>query len=157
MESYQTLIFFDEKGTILNFSNNEKLIWKNNIYSKNEKKQNPILYFATNGQTLVVVDNIAKYYAINLNNGELLWSKNNIAPFNSQVKIFKDKFFAIDFENILRCYSIKDGKELWNVKTDTAFIKSQKKLSITIFDETVFFNNSIKLSLFLISNSIFKY
>ncbi len=33
-----SLIFFDEKGTILNFSDNNKLIWKNNIYSKTEKK-----------------------------------------------------------------------------------------------------------------------
>ena len=32
----------------------------------------------------------------------------------------------------------KDGKELWNVKTDTAFIKSQKKLSIIIFEEKFF-------------------
>ena len=55
-----TLVFFDEKGTILNFSNTDKLIWKNNIYSKNEKKQNPVLYFASNQKTLVVADTIAK-------------------------------------------------------------------------------------------------
>ena len=138
-----TLIFFDEKGTILNFSDNGKLIWKNNIYSKNDKKHNPILYFASNDQTLVVSDSIAKYYAINLNNGELLWSKNNAAPFNSQVKIFKDKFFAIDFENILRCYSIKDGVEIWNVKTETSLIRSQKKLSMVIVKEKIYFNNSL--------------
>ena len=32
------LIFFDEHGTILNFLNKNKLIWKSNIYSKNERK-----------------------------------------------------------------------------------------------------------------------
>ena len=98
---------------------------------------------ANNESTLVVTDSIAKYYAININNGELLWNKNNSAPFNSQVKIYKDKFFAIDFENILRCYSIKDGTELWQVKTDQSFIKSQKKLSLVIVDNIVYFNNSI--------------
>ncbi|MBC8302652.1 MAG: PQQ-binding-like beta-propeller repeat protein [Pelagibacterales bacterium] len=138
-----TLIFFDEKGTILNFSDNNKLIWKNNIYSKNDKKHNPILYFASNDQTLVVSDSIAKYYAINLNNGELLWSKNNAAPFNSQVKIFKDKFFAIDFENILRCYSIKDGKEIWSFKSEKSFIKSQQKLSFIINDNNLVFINTL--------------
>jgi len=107
-----TLIFFDDKGAILNFSNNDKLIWKNNIYSKNEKKQNPVLYFASNQKTLVVADTVAKYYAINLNTGKLIWSKNSSSPFNSQVKIFKDKFFVIDFENVHRCFSLKDGKEI---------------------------------------------
>ncbi len=138
-----SLIFFDEKGTILNFSNDNKLIWKKNIYLKNEKKQNPILYFASNDQVLIVTDNIAKFYAINLNNGELIWSKNNSAPFNSQVKIFKDKFFAIDFENILRCYSIKNGEEIWNFKSEKSFIKSQQKLSFIISDNKLVFINTL--------------
>ena len=138
-----TLIFFDDKGAILNFSNNDKLIWKNNIYSKNEKKQNPILYFASNQKTLVVADTIAKYYAINLNTGKLIWSKNSSSPFNSQVKIFKDKFFVIDFENILRCFSLKDGKEIWNVKTEKSFIKSQQKLSFIINNNKLVFINTL--------------
>jgi len=137
------VIFFDDKGSILKFDNFSKLIWKKNYYTKAEKKSKPILFFANNKNTLVVADSIAKYYAINISNGELLWSKNNSAPFNSQVKIYKDKFFAIDFENILRCYSIKDGTELWQVKTDQSFIKSQKKLSLVIVDNIVYFNNSI--------------
>jgi len=137
------VIFFDDKGSILKFDNFSKLIWKKNHYTKAEKKSKPILFFANNKNTLVVADSIAKYYAININNGELLWSKSNSAPFNSQVKIYKDKFFAIDFENILRCYSIKDGTELWQVKTDQSFIKSQKKLSLVIVDNNVYFNNSI--------------
>jgi len=137
------VIFFDDKGSILKFDNFSKLIWKKNYYTKAEKKSKPILFFANNKNTLVVADSIAKYYAININNGELLWSKNNSAPFNSQVKVYKDKFFAIDFENTLRCYSIKDGTELWQVKTDQSFIKSQKKLSLVIVDHNVYFNNSI--------------
>ena len=137
------VIFFDDKGSILKFDSFSKLIWKKNYYTKAEKKSKPILFFANNKNTLVVADSIAKYYAINISNGELLWSKNNSAPFNSQVKIYKDKFFAIDFENILRCYSIKDGTELWQVKTDQSFIKSQKKLSLVIVDNIVYFNNSI--------------
>jgi len=137
------VIFFDDKGSILKFDNFSKLIWKKNYYTKAEKKSKPILFFANNETTLVVADSIAKYYAININSGELLWKKNNAAPFNSQVKVYKDKFFAIDFENILRCYSINDGTELWKVKTDQSFIKSQKKLSLVIVDNKVYFNNSI--------------
>ena len=137
------LIFFDEKGSLLNFSNDNKLIWKNNVYSKNQKKQKPILYFASNDKILIVADSIARYYAMDLKTGNLLWSKNNIAPFNSQVKIYKDKFFVIDFENILRCYSIKDGKEIWNFKTEKSFIKSQQKLSFIVNSDKIVFINTI--------------
>ena len=137
------VIFFDNKGSILKFDEFSKLIWKINYYKKTEKKLKPILTFANDQNNLIVADNLAKYYAIDIKTGELLWMKNNIAPVNSQIKIYKNKFFLTDLENILRCYSIEDGKELWNIKTDTAFIKSQKKLSIIIFEETVFFNNSI--------------
>ncbi len=138
-----TLIFFDEKGSILNFSNNDKLIWKNNIYSKIEKKQKPILYFASRKKNLIVVDSIAKYYSINLDDGSLNWSKSNSAPFNSQVKIFADKFFVIDFENILRCYSLNDGSEIWNIKTEKSFIKSQQKLSFIISNNRLVFINTL--------------
>ena len=137
------LIFFDDKGTVLNFSSDNELIWKNNYYSKREKKLKPILYFAANEKTLVVADSISKYYAININDGKLNWIKNNIAPFNSQIKIFKDKFFVVDFENILRCFSIKNGTEIWNFKTEKSFIKSQQKLSLIINNNRVIFTNTL--------------
>ena len=137
------LIFFNDKGTVLKFAKTNKLVWKSNIYSKNEKKQNPILYFASNDKTLIVADNLAKYYAININTGEVIWSKSNVAPFNSQVKIIKDKFFVIDFENILRCFSLKNGKEIWNFKTEKSFIKSQQKLSFIINDNKIVFINTL--------------
>ena len=138
-----TLIFFNDKGTVLNFAKNNKLIWKNNVYSKFEKKQKPILYFASNDKILIVTDNLARYYAINVDTGKTIWSKSNIAPFNSQVKIFKDKFFAIDFENVLRCFSIKDGNEIWNFKTEKSFIKSQQKLSFIINNNKIVFINTL--------------
>ena len=137
------LIFFDDKGTVLNFSSDNELIWKNNYYSKREKKLKPILYFAANEKTLVVADSISKYYAININDGKLNWINNNIAPFNSQIKIFKDKFFVVDFENILRCFSIKNGTEIWNFKTEKSFIKSQQKLSLIINNNRVIFTNTL--------------
>tara|TARA_B100001123_G_scaffold407697_1_gene500168 strand:- start:1694 stop:2944 length:1251 start_codon:yes stop_codon:yes gene_type:complete len=137
------VIFFDNKGSIIKFDNSSKLIWKKNFYTKSEKKINPILFFGSNKDTLIVADSVAKYYAININNGELLWSKYNSSPFNSQIKTHKNKFFVIDFENILRCFSIKDGNEIWNFKTEKSFTKSQKKLSLVISDNKLYFNNSI--------------
>ena len=137
------IIFFDNKGSILNFDNNSKLKWKKNYYSKLEKKQNTILFFANNKSFLIVADNISKFYALDINTGELLWSKKNSAPFNSQIKIYKDKFFVIDFDNILRAYSINNGKEIWKIKTEKSLTRSLKKLSMVIVDEKIYFNNSM--------------
>ena len=139
----KNIIFFDNKGSILKFNEKSKLIWKKNYYSKSEKKLKPILQFANDGNVLIVADNIAKYYALNLNNGEIKWSKSNLAPFNSQIKIHKNKFFIIDFSNTLRCFSLEDGKELWNIKTENSLIRSQKKLSMVIVKNLLYFKNSI--------------
>ena len=137
------IIFFDGKGFILKFDNSSKLIWKKNYYTKSEIKTNPVLFFANNKNILAIADSISKIYAININTGELLWSKKNFSPYNSEIKIYKDKLFAIDFDNVLRCYSLKDGNELWNVNTENSFIKSQKKLSLIIIDNKIYFNNSL--------------
>ncbi len=139
----KNLIFFDNKGSVLQFDDKSKLIWKKNYYSKSEKKLKPILQFMNNKDILIVADNIAKYYALNLNTGELLWFKSNLAPFNSQIKIYQDKFFIIDFSNTLRCFSIKNGEELWSIKTENSLIRSQKKLSMVIVDDFLYFKNSI--------------
>jgi len=136
------IIFFDNKGSILRFNNDTDLVWKRNNYIKSEKKQNPILFFANNKKTLIVADNISKYYALNINTGEILWSKNNVAPFNSEIKIYKDKFFVIDFENVLRAYSVSNGNEIWNVRTTNLLIRSQKSLSMVIIKDKIYFNNS---------------
>ena len=137
------IFFFKSKGSIIKLDKKSKLIWKKNYYSKSEKKLDPLLSFATDGKVLIVADNISNYYAINSASGELLWKISSSSPFNSQIKIYKDRFYITDLTNTLRSFSIKNGKEIWNYKTDNSFIKSQKKLSIAIKDNKLFFNNSI--------------
>jgi outer membrane protein assembly factor BamB len=136
------LIFFNNKGSIMKFDSGSNIIWKKNYYNKGEKKLKPVLTFGSDSKTLIVADNVSKYYALNLDDGNLLWSKYNSSPFNSQIKTYKDKFFIIDFNNVLRCISIKDGTEIWNIKVGNTFIKSQKKLSIIVVNNVVYFNNS---------------
>ena len=137
------LIFFDKKGSIIRYNNNKKVLWKKNHYSKAEKKQKPKLNFVLDAENLLVTDSIAKYYSININSGELNWSKNNTYPFNSDIKKYKDKFFVIDYKNTLRCYEIKNGNECWNLKTEDSFTISNSKLSLIIVDDLVVFSNSI--------------
>ena len=137
------LIFFDNKGTIIKFNKNSNLIWEKNYYSKQEKKINPFLFFSKNDDTLVVVDTISKYYALDINNGRLLWSFYNNAPFISDVKIENDKIFVVDSNNTLKCFSLKDGSLIWEYKSSSSTIKSSKKISIAIDNNKVLFNNSI--------------
>ncbi len=137
------VIFYDNKGAITLYDQNQKIVWKKNFYTKSEKKIKPKLNFAINKNILVVTDNIAKYYAINIETGNIIWSKNNIVPFNSEIKIKGDFFYVVDYKNILRSISIKDGAEIWNLKTEESLTKSNTKISIVIESENIYFNNSI--------------
>ncbi len=137
------LIFFEKEGTLKKYDYSQKLIWKKNFYSKQEKKSNILLNIAKNNDILIITDNLAKYFAINSKNGELLWSKTHLTSFNSQIKIYKDKFYVVDHENILHCFSIKNGNKIWSYQTDDFFIKSKKVLSIIIENQKLIFSNSI--------------
>ena len=137
------LVFYDNKGEITLYDENQKTLWKNNLYNKSEKKIKPRLNFALKDDILIVTDDVAKYYAINIDTGELLWIKTNIVPFNSNIKIKNDVFYVVDYKNILRSISIKDGSEIWNLKTEESLTKSNTKISIALDDKNIYFNNSI--------------
>ena len=137
------LIFFDKKGSIIRFNNMQKVLWTNNYYSKAEKKLKPKLYFASDNVNLFVFDDIAKFYSVNINSGKLNWIKNNIYPFNSEIKKLGNKIFVVDYKNILRSYNINNGSEYWNLKTEDSFTISNSKYSLIIIDNAIIFSNSI--------------
>ena len=137
------LIFFDKKGSIIRYDNKQKVLWKKNYYSKLEKKLKPKLNFVLVDQNLLITDSIAKYYSINVNSGELIWVKNNIYPFNSEIKRSKNKIFVVDYKNTLRCYNINDGSECWNLPTEDSFTISNSNFSLIIVGELIVFTNSI--------------
>ena len=139
----KNLIFYDNKGSITLYDENQKKLWKNNFYNKSEKKIKPRLNFAVKNNILIVTDDVAKYYAINIDTGELLWTKTNIVPFNSNIKIKDNAFYVVDYKNILRSISIQDGSEIWNLKTEESLIKSNTKISIALDEKNIYFNNSI--------------
>ena len=137
------LIYFDNKGTIFRINENFEILWKVNHYSKKERKLNPILYFNYIENRLLVVDTLSNIFSINLDNGQLIWNTESMSPFNSNVTVQADKFITVDFDNVIRCFSVIDGNELWNFKTENTFIKSQKKLSIVIKDDNVYSLNNL--------------
>ena len=137
------IIFFDKKGSIIRYDNNKKALWKQNHYSKSEKKLSPKINFILKDNSIIATDSIAKYYSISLETGNLNWSKNNTYPFNSNIKNFKNKIFVVDYKNTLRCYNVKDGSECWNLQTEDSFTISNSKYSLLIIDEMVVFSNSV--------------
>ena len=139
----QNLIFFDDKGTIIFYDESQKTLWKKNFYTKSEKKLKPRLNFVNKDNLIIVTDDVAKYYLIDVDSGELIWEKNNIVPFNSGLKIRNDIFYALDYKNILRAITIKNGLEQWNLKTEESLTKSNTKISIAIDESNIYFNNSI--------------
>ena len=139
----ENFYFFDNKGSILKFNKNSKIEWKKNYYSKSDKKNNPILFLASEENNLFVADTNANYYLLNKENGNLKWKKKHTSSFNSQIKIKDGKIFVVDLENTLRCFSIKNGEVLWSVPTEFTVVSSQKKQSIIIVGNLVIFSNSI--------------
>ena len=137
------LIFFDKKGAITRYNNSGKVIWKKNHYSKSEKKLRPKLFFALDGENLLIADSIAKYYSINIKSGELNWLKNGTYSYNSEIKRKNDKFFVLDYNNTLRALSIENGSEVWNFQTEDSFAMSDTKNSLIIIGDLVVFSNSI--------------
>ena len=137
------LIFFDKKGSIIKYNENYKVSWSNNYYSKSEKKLNPKLNFLLASEDLLVADSISKLYSINLKTKKLNWIKQLKYSFNSEIKKNKNKIFAVDYKNILRCYSIIDGSECWNLQTEDSFTISDSRYSLVIIDDMVIFSNSL--------------
>ncbi len=106
-------------------------------------ENNDILYFNYIDNKIIATDTLSNIFSLNLDNGELNWKKDSLSPFNSNIAIKNDKFVTVDFDNVIRCFSIVDGNELWNFKTENTFIKSQKKLSVIIKDNIVYSLNNL--------------
>ena len=137
------IVFFDSKGSVIRFDDDQKIVWKKNYYSKFEKKNNPKLSFAIHGDKLIVVDNLSNLFLMNLKNGNLIWKKKNDYPFNSEIKIFDNKFYAIDLKNVLRCYFIKDGSKCWSLETEKTLTITNSKNSLLIAGNVVYFINNL--------------
>ena len=136
------IILFEKNGTLVRFGSDSKIIWKVNHYNKNEKKIGPILKLSNYKDKILVTDSLSKIYLIDTIDGSLLWSNEHRVSFISQIKIDNEKFYALDANNTFNCFSIKDGKKLWEFKTEENLINSQKQTSIVIDKDKVIFDNS---------------
>lgn len=136
------LIFFNKKGSLIRFDDKSNIRWKTNHYSKKEKKLFPVLKLTKGKKNLLITDSLAKIYLIDTSNGKLIWKNDHKVTFISQIKIDNDKFYALDANNVFICFSLLDGKKLWEFKGEKKLINSQKQTSIVINNDSVIYNNS---------------
>ena len=129
------IIFSDDRGTLFNINQRGKINWKKNIYSKIFKKIYKNLTFTIYKCKVYISDNIGFIYALNLDDGELIWVKNHGIPLKSKIKVFDDKIFLINQDNRLISLNVKDGSKVWDIRTISSFIKTQNFLSLAISEE----------------------
>ena len=120
------IIFFDGNGSIFKIDEEMKELWKVNHYSKKQRRLKPKLFFASDKKRLIISDSLSQIYSVNIDNGELIWKKYSDSSFNSNIVLSSDKIMVLDFDNVIRCFSLENGKELWKFKTIDVFIKSEK-------------------------------
>jgi len=135
-------ITVSEKGSIVKFVDRRKVQWSRNVYSKKEKKKIENISLALYKDKLYAIDNLGKYYAIDVDTGKIIWVKRHKALFNSQIKVKNGKIYAVDSNNVINCFSTTDGKQIWKFETPPTFIKTNKKLSIIVTSSSVFFSNT---------------
>ena len=126
------IIFADDGGTIFNIDKRGKIRWKKNIYKKLYKKIYKNLSFSISKNKLYVSDNIGFLYAINLNDGKIIWIKNFGIPIKSNLKILDNKIFFINQDNRIFCVDIETGSKIWDIRAISSFIKSQQNLALAI-------------------------
>lgn len=137
------VILSDDRGIIYYINKSGKLVWKKNFYTKKYKKNYKQLSYAFYKDNIYISDNIGFIYSIEFKSGKLNWKKFYGIPFNSRIKIFKEKIYLVDKDNKILCFNSFDGSKVWEQKTVSTFIKSQKYLALSISKNNhVFFINS---------------
>ncbi len=115
------IIFSDQKGNIGVFSlNKNKLVFKYNFYKKKFKKTKKFIQLFIKNDLVIAADNLGYIYCLNYKKNKLVWAKNMLIPFRSNIKNYKDTIFLSDEKNKIILVSLIDGKKLDEFYTQPA-------------------------------------
>ncbi len=111
---YKNKLFFsDTKGDIGVFSLNEnRLIYKFNFYKKKLKKTKKIIKLIINDNLIIAADNFGYLYCLDYENNKLVWAKNFLVPFRSNIKIIENILFLADEKNKIVLIDLNNGKKI---------------------------------------------
>ena len=154
---YENNLFFsDAKGNIGVFSLNEnRIIFKYNFYKKKLKKYKKEIKLIVKKDFIIAVDNFGYAYSINYKQNKIVWAKNFLIPFRSNLKIINETLFLSDEKNKIILININNGDKIDELYTQPSKVvsKFESNLAIDNNNNLLFMSTSgVLYSLNLINN-----
>ena len=119
------IYLLNNKGYIFNINSIDgKILWKKQIFKDLENTiiGTPAISIAKNvfgvkkdSITLYAHNGSNKLFAINGDNGKIIWEKKRDLPFRGGITSFKNFRFASDFDGNFLAIDNRNGDTLWNV------------------------------------------
>ena len=150
------LFFSDYKGNIGIYSLNEnQIIFKFNFYKKKLKKFKKEIKLIVKKDFIIAVDNFGYAYSINYKKNKIVWAKNFLIPFRSNLKIINENLFLSDEKNKIILININNGDKIdeFYTQPSKAVSKFESNLAIDKNNNLLFMSTSgVLYSLNLINN-----
>ncbi len=127
------LFFSDSRGNIVAFSLREnKLLFKYNFYKKKLKKIKKEIKLLVKENTIIAVDNFGYIYSIDYKQKKIVWAKNFLIPFRSNLKIINETLFVSDEKNKVILINIKNGNKIDELYTQPSQAVSDFESNLAI-------------------------
>ena len=89
---------------------------------KKFKKYKKRLFIVLDNQKIYVSDNLEIYlYALDYKKQKVIWAKNFGIPFRSNIKIFGNKIFLANQDNIIYCVDALTGEKILGIRHNKYF------------------------------------
>ncbi len=150
------LFFSDYKGNIGVYSlDKNQIIFKYNFYKKKFKKFKKELKLLVKKDIIIAVDNFGYAYSINYKKNKIVWAKNFLVPFRSNLKIINETLFLSDEKNKIILININNGEKIDEFYTEPSktVSKFESNLAIDNKNNLLYMSTSgVLYSLNLINN-----
>ncbi len=150
------LFFSDSKGNIGVFSLKEnKLLFRYNFYKKKIKKFKKEIKLLVKENYIIAVDNFGYVYSIDYKQKKIIWAKNFLIPFRSNLKIINETLFLSDEKNKIILINVLNGNKIDEFYTEPsrAVSKFESNLAVDKNNNLLFMSTSgVLYSLSFINN-----
>ncbi len=150
------LFFSDYKGNIGVYSLDKKqIIFKYNFYKKKFKKFKKEIKLLVKKDIIIAADNFGYAYSINYKKNKIVWAKNFLVPFRSNLKIIDETLFLSDEKNKIILININNGDKIDELYTQPSktVSKFESNLAIDNNNNLLYMSTSgVLYSLNLINN-----
>ena len=126
------LFFSDIQGNIGVFSlSQNQIIYKYNFYKKKIRAKKEIRLIIKD-DFIIAADNFGYVYSINYKKNKILWAKNFLIPFRSNLKIINGIIFLSDEKNKIVLLDIKNGNKIDELYTQPSKTVSSYESNLAV-------------------------